>query len=457
MVSRGPAAIVVVPARDEAARIGACLEALAAQRLEDGFAVIVVLDGCRDATGRVAAGAAASHGLDLRLVPGPRRGAGAARRAGMELAAAQLLAAGRADGLIATTDADTRPAPDWLARQLAHVGAGAGAIGGRIDLDADELAALPEGVAARRVGEAAARLARVRVNEPDAEHHHFAGASLAVTADAYAAVGGIEPLASLEDEAFATRLSAHGVPIARPADVRVCTSARATGRSARGLAADLDAAAWLDRRCYAVEDFDLATLAATKGTTTVSVIVPAKRGRGDDRRRSRGASRAAWRGPTSSRRCSSSTPPPLTAPPRSPPQRAPRLQQDRLLTEYGPALGKGDAMWRAVHAAPATSSASSTATPPTRPTRIARLLGPLFADPSLALVKGAFDRPRRTDAGELPNERRPGDGAHGTAAAQPARPATRRLLAAARRRVRRPPLALERLAFPVGYGVEIAC
>ena len=405
MVNRGPAAIVVVPARDEAARIGACLEALAAQRLEDGFAVIVVLDGCRDATGRVAAGAAASHGLDLRLVPGPRRGAGAARRAGMELAAAQLLAAGRADGLIATTDADTRPAPDWLARQLAHVGAGAGAIGGRIDLDADELAALPEGVAARRVGEAAARLARVRVNEPDAEHHHFAGASLAVRADAYAAVGGIEPLASLEDEAFATRLRAHGVPIARPADVRVCTSARATGRSARGLAVDLDVAAWLDRRCYAVEDFDLATLAATKGTTTVSVIVPAKQaagtiagvlaetvgplGRADLVEEVLVVDAASADGTAAIAAAAG----------------ARVLQQDRLLTEYGPALGKGDAMWRAVHAARGDIVCfldGDTADP--TDAHLRGLLGPLFADPSLVLVKGAFDRPRRTDAGELPNE-----------------------------------------------------
>ena len=40
------------------------------------FAVIVVLDGCRDATGRVAAGAAASHGLDLRAGPGAPAGRG---------------------------------------------------------------------------------------------------------------------------------------------------------------------------------------------------------------------------------------------------------------------------------------------------------------------------------------------------------------------------------------------
>ena len=46
-------AVVVVPARDEAARIAACLEALGAQEdvQPDEFAVIVVLDRCRDETG----------------------------------------------------------------------------------------------------------------------------------------------------------------------------------------------------------------------------------------------------------------------------------------------------------------------------------------------------------------------------------------------------------------------
>jgi glucosyl-3-phosphoglycerate synthase len=237
--------IVVVPARNEARRIGACLAALAAQRGQR-FAVIVVLDDCRDETGQIAAEVAAVHRLDLQLLAGPGRGSGAARRTGMELAAGRLLAGGRSDGLIASTDADTRPEHDWLARQLAHVRAGALAIGGLVDLDAEELAALPPGVARRRDAEAPVRLARVRATEPDAEHHHFAGASLAVRADAYRAVGGIDPLGALEDEAFATRLRARGVAITRPADVRVRTSARTNGRSTHGLAADLRIAAWLE-------------------------------------------------------------------------------------------------------------------------------------------------------------------------------------------------------------------
>ena len=43
------------------------------------------------------------------------------------------------DGLIASSDADTVVAPDWLARQLDAVAAGADAVGGWIELDEAEL------------------------------------------------------------------------------------------------------------------------------------------------------------------------------------------------------------------------------------------------------------------------------------------------------------------------------
>ncbi len=52
-----------MPARDEAERIGACLRALAEQRgvSQDAYEVVVVLDGCRDATRERALEVGASH------------------------------------------------------------------------------------------------------------------------------------------------------------------------------------------------------------------------------------------------------------------------------------------------------------------------------------------------------------------------------------------------------------
>ncbi len=159
----------------------------------------------------------------------------------MDLAAAMLHGADAPDGLIASTDADSAVAADWLERQHAHLARGALAIAGQIELAAVEAAELPAGVLTRRRALAAERLSEVRRADPAAEHHHFGGASFALTAATYRRVGGIEPLAVLEDAAFAERLRAFGIPVLRAGDVRVRTSARREGRTARGLAVDLAA------------------------------------------------------------------------------------------------------------------------------------------------------------------------------------------------------------------------
>ncbi len=226
-------AVVVVPAHNEEETIGACLRALAAQDGVDDFAVVLVLNRCTDGT--EAAARAAGAGLDLRIVQGPGGGPGPARRVGMDLAAAWLEPA----GLIASTDADTVVASDWLARQLDAVAEGADAVGGFIDLGDHDL---PAAVLADRDRRAAERLTAVLAHTPSAEHHHFAGASMSLTAGAYLRIGGIEPLATLEDEALERALRAHGLRVDRLLSVRVRTSARLSGRASAGLAHDLAAA-----------------------------------------------------------------------------------------------------------------------------------------------------------------------------------------------------------------------
>ncbi|HEY5262159.1 MAG TPA: glycosyltransferase, partial [Solirubrobacteraceae bacterium] len=53
----GLCAVVVIPARDEAARIEGCLRALIDQQdlTPSSFEVIVILDGCRDRTPQIVA------------------------------------------------------------------------------------------------------------------------------------------------------------------------------------------------------------------------------------------------------------------------------------------------------------------------------------------------------------------------------------------------------------------
>lgn len=133
------------------------------------------------------------------------------------------------------------------------------------------------------------------------------------------------------------------------------------------------------------------------------------------------------------------------------------VQQDELLPGFGPALGKGDAMWRAVHAAAGEIicflDGDTTDSDPHHPLG---LLGPLLSDPSVQLVKGAFDRPLRAAGSELAHEggrvtelmARPLLNLHEPRLAGFAQPLAGEF--AARRSL------LETIPFPVGYGVEIA-
>ncbi|SNQ45689.1 putative glycosyl transferase [Frankia canadensis] len=98
-----PALTAVVPARDEARRIGALVTLLRARCAE----VIVVDDGSRDAT----AVAAASAGARVIRHPHPR-GPAAARTTGARAARTEL---------IVFCDGDVRPTGDWLERLAAHL------------------------------------------------------------------------------------------------------------------------------------------------------------------------------------------------------------------------------------------------------------------------------------------------------------------------------------------------
>ena len=237
---------MVVPARNEEALIGTCLAALAEQEgiSAEGYEVLLVLDRCTDRTEERALEVAAQHpDLRLYLLEGPGRGSGHARRVGMEEAYARLLSLERPTGLIASTDADTVVAPDWLAAQLEAAAQGARAIGGRIRLKNPD--SLPKEVSRWHEEQGRQRYMSLlaRGDEGRSEHWQFSGASLALTAEAYDEVGGLEPQVALEDEQLEQALTQRGIRIDRLLGVRVTTSARLLGRAERGLARDLARAA----------------------------------------------------------------------------------------------------------------------------------------------------------------------------------------------------------------------
>jgi glucosyl-3-phosphoglycerate synthase len=453
-----PVSVVVIPARDEQDTIAACLTALARQTVgREAFETILVADACTDATETVARSTAERLGLVLSVLPGPGSGSGPARRLGMDAAADRLEALGRSDGLIATTDADSTPSEDWLARQLVHLEQGAAVVAGLIELYPDDITRLPAAVRERRERDARRRLSDVTRREPRAEHHHFAGASLGVTAEVYRRVGGLDGCSALEDEAFGAKLARHGIPVARPADVRVRTSARIDGRARRGLSVDLAVSSWREQRRYRAGAFTLQGLRTAKQTTTVSVVLPAKecadtvsgvlettiaaaRRAGvvdeviviDAASRDGTAARAAAMG-------------------------ALVVQQDELLSEHGPALGKGDALWRGVHHSRGDVICFLDAdTEDPHPHHLLGLLGPLLHEPQVAMVKGAFDRPFRAGGQTLAHEggrvtevmARPLLNLHFPLLAGFSQPLAGEF--GARREL------LTRMPFPVGYGVEVA-
>ncbi len=251
----GLRAIVGIPARDEADCVGGLVETLARQVDAAGrlFApgtveAILLVNNTTDGTAEVARRAARAasgmtvHVAEVCLAPHEAH-VGRARQIALD--AAYLRLGGR--GLILTTDADTRPAPDWLAQTEAEITLGVDAVGGRILLHPDDCDALPPALARLVRLDAEYRRALERVHDllaPDAHdpaprHHQHFGGSFAVTAQAYARAGGIPSVPHLEDLEFYRALVSCGARVRHSDRVRVWTSARRIGRAGAGLAHEM--------------------------------------------------------------------------------------------------------------------------------------------------------------------------------------------------------------------------
>ena len=84
------------------------------------------------------------------------------------------------------------------------------------------------------------------------DHGQAAGASLALTCNAYRRVGGFDDLATGEDRDLVRRLKAAGCGVLHAGDVRVAASCRLEGRARDGMADALRARA--DRTDYLIDD-----------------------------------------------------------------------------------------------------------------------------------------------------------------------------------------------------------
>lgn len=256
---------ICVPLRDEEALLPGMLIALdhaLAQVDESGVVVFVAndtIDGSIELLRQWAK--VRSHTtvvVDMSLDP-IIRSAPYARRLALELGA--LLAP---DGHLLTTDADTQVDPDWLAVNLRLLGQGADMVCGKVKLDEGDLAALPTRV--HECGKLEDDYSRATVHlwsqwtrsEPATPTLQALGASLAIRAKCYRAVGGLPTPSSGEDKALARLAQAHGFAVVSSAEAHVVTSGRMEGRTTGGVSAALRERATTDNP---VLDEDLVPIA----------------------------------------------------------------------------------------------------------------------------------------------------------------------------------------------------
>ncbi len=241
-------AVVALPACNERERIAACLTSLIEQ---DGvpigsYGLLVFLNNCTDGTERIVGEWVANSPCPVRVIYEDHDGAtaGWARRSAMEAAAGWLAEEGADDGVILTTDADSRVGPSWIADNLACVAAGADAVAGRIALDPFEASLLPPALHARGrlEGQYEALLTEIGARldpepwNPWPCHWTTSGATIAVRRTVYNRVGGMPALAVGEDRAFIAAVRRHDAFVRHAPHIEVVTSGRLVGRAPGGAA-----------------------------------------------------------------------------------------------------------------------------------------------------------------------------------------------------------------------------
>lgn len=225
-----------VPARDEEGTIGACLAALAAAsgRVAVPVHVVVVADGCADATAAEAAAALAGAGrLTGEVLERPPLGVARARALALDAAVAATRAGGHrsATTWLATTDADTVVDPSWLRTHLRWAARGHDAVAGLVGVDwSGHDPDLP-----------GRYLASLSGAGTGLGHGHVHGANLGVRASWWERVGGCGTDLCGEDHELWRRLRRAGARTIGVDDLLVVTSGRTESRVDGGFASYLAA------------------------------------------------------------------------------------------------------------------------------------------------------------------------------------------------------------------------
>ncbi|GIF17645.1 glycosyltransferase involved in cell wall biosynthesis [Actinoplanes tereljensis] len=211
---------VVVPAYNEAAKIGATLRALAGQTDTD-FTLLVVDNGSTDATAALARRFTAP--FPVHVLVEPEKGVGCAVDTGFRHA----IAHGATH--LARTDADCLPAPGWVAAARLALTESRGLACGRIVARRDEHGPLGRAWF-RLLVSLAAWFGRFRPEhrgpEFKAPYRMHAGNNMAITAELYQACGGMPRRPSPTDRTFLNRVRRTTAAITHSRHMVVANSTR---------------------------------------------------------------------------------------------------------------------------------------------------------------------------------------------------------------------------------------
>ena len=284
--------VVAVPARDEAARLEACLRALDGQRGSRCDHVVVVLNNCSDDSAGVVERLRPHLRVPLTVAacrfPPAQAHAGQARSHAMTLAAD---IAG-ASGIVATTDADGVVSGNWVVRNRIAIARGAEAVCGRAVIDPVEALQIAPALHdddAREVAYATLLDEIHGLVDPDPadplpRHTEHSGASIAVTVAAYRRAGGLEPLPSGEDRGFLRALRLVDGRIRHAPEVSVTVSGRLEGRAMGGMA-DTMARRMVEQDAFLDADLEPAAVALRRAELRAGARTAWEQARCQDRRR----------------------------------------------------------------------------------------------------------------------------------------------------------------------------
>ena len=283
-----PRFVVAIPARDEMARLPACLRALDRQRGARCDHVVLVLNNCTDGSAGLVERLRPRLRLPItvanRQFPPEQANAGHARSHAMALAA-EIAGSG---GVVATTDADGTVEPDWVAGNRAALARGAEAVCGRAVIDPLEALRIAPSLHDDDAREVAYAMLLDQIHglvdpdpaDPLPRHCEHSGASIAVTVAAFVRAGGMQPLPTGEDRGFLRALRLVDARIRHAPEVRVIVSGRLQGRAVGGMA-DTMARRMIQQDGYLDDDLEPASAALRRAALRARARA-AWRARGQD-------------------------------------------------------------------------------------------------------------------------------------------------------------------------------